>query len=463
MYKQKLLLFLFIAIALFTSLLEMGCANIGMPTGGPRDSTAPILVKADPENEATNYTDKKLVLNFDEYVELKDQQTNIIVSPLQTVNPIITSKLKTVTIRFKDSLQPNTTYSINFGKAIVDVNEGNPAEGYVYTFSTGPEIDTISLSGIVKLAGTGEIDSTLQVYLYQNPTDSSVKTKRPKYISRVDGQGNFKFQNLPKGIFKIYALKDGDGGKTYNSLAETFAFLPGDKEFILPYDEEELILNAYEEEPRTPPPAGGSAGKNDKLRYTSTSVTETLDIQKTFDFTFTNALRTLPPGAIVVGDSSGRSLGNVTEELDSLRKTVKLRYPWRQDRIYSVILNKGAIVDTFDNTIFKSDTLRFKTKAAYDYGRILIRFKNLDSSRTAVLQLVNTSSEITNYTITGTEWRNTMFLPGEYRLRVFYDDNKNGILDPGNFKNKKQPEIAIPIPQKLGVRADWDNELDIIL
>src|SRR5262249_47036047 len=138
--------------------------------------------------------------------------------------PVVEPHLKTVVIRLKDTLQPNTTYSLNFGKAIKDVDEGNINKNFTYIFSTGPTFDSLTLSGKVIIAETGKPDSTLIVMLHQHGDDSAVVKEKPRYIARLDSSGNFTFRNLPHGTFYIYALDDQSGQHKYLSESQIFAF-----------------------------------------------------------------------------------------------------------------------------------------------------------------------------------------------------------------------------------------------
>ena len=117
-----------------------------------------------PECDALDVNSNKIVLNFDEYIDLKEIRNNLIVSPVPKIAPTVTSHLKTITIRIKDTLQPNTTYALNFGRAVTDVNEGNILKNFTYAFSTGNYIDSMSYSGRVVMANTGKPDSTLIVF-----------------------------------------------------------------------------------------------------------------------------------------------------------------------------------------------------------------------------------------------------------------------------------------------------------
>jgi Bacterial Ig-like domain len=163
-------LFIIIIISILKILVLNSCANIIPPGGGPRDSLPPVLIKAEPADSMLHFNTKKITLTFDEYVQLDNaaMQSSLIVSPNPDQTPVILSHLKEVTIRLKDSLQPNTTYAIDFGKALKDVNEGNVYKNFTYVFSTGGTLASGKLSGKVQQAETGTIDSTLIVILHRN-------------------------------------------------------------------------------------------------------------------------------------------------------------------------------------------------------------------------------------------------------------------------------------------------------
>ena len=170
------------ALLALISIYITGCANIIPPGGGPRDSLPPTLVVALPKDSATNVRTKNFLLSFNEFVTLQGLQENLIVSPTVKNNPIIDYKLKNVTIKFKDSLEENTTYTLDFGKALVDVNESNVAKGFRYIFSTGNTIDNGNYTGHVIVAATGKVDSTLIVVLHQDVA-TTVATHRANHAS----------------------------------------------------------------------------------------------------------------------------------------------------------------------------------------------------------------------------------------------------------------------------------------
>ena len=214
-------------IYLFIPLLYLagGCAKVSSPSGGPRDRTAPAIVKSIPENGARNFKDKKLVITFNEFVILEKINEKFMVSPPMSKKPEIYIRGKNLIVEFEDNLKDSTTYSFNFQDAIRDLNEGNIIDNYQFVFSTGRVIDSLSVSGNVFNALNLNIPENTLVLLYRNPADSAVIKQLPDYISRVDKNGSFRINNLREGKYRLYALKDIDNSKNYNAIEEEFAFL----------------------------------------------------------------------------------------------------------------------------------------------------------------------------------------------------------------------------------------------
>jgi len=145
MYKKTQIIFFVITLAVM--LLVYACANKAQgPTGGPKDKTPPRVLKSSPANGALNYSKKQVEIDFDEMVSIEKASENVIISPPQVKEPDVKSLGKKVTVNFEDKLLDNTTYSINFGNAIVDLNEKNPLKNYLFSFSTGNQIDTLKIS-----------------------------------------------------------------------------------------------------------------------------------------------------------------------------------------------------------------------------------------------------------------------------------------------------------------------------
>ena len=453
-YSVATLAFFFIV-----SLLAGGCAQVGVPTGGPRDSLPPVLVSAVPKLYQTNFTADKITFTFNEYIDVQDIQKNLLVSPYPKVNPQVNFKLKTVTVKLKDTLLANTTYAINFGNAIKDNNEGNPYKNFTYVFSTGSTVDSLTFSGQIILAENGKKDSTMVALLYRNADDTTVQHRKPDYIARCDSAGKFTFTNLSGGNYKVYGLKDNDGGKTYNSKTEIFAFL--DHEITVTDSVSPVKLYAYAEEKDNK--KKGTATKSlaeKKLRYTTSVSASEQSLLDSLVITFNRPIKTFDPQKIILTDSNLNKIESSIISLDSTKKILSIKTQWAEGIAYHLILDKEAVTDTLGGELTKSDTIKFKSKKIADYGSILIRFADMDMKKHPVLQFIKGEDVFKSVSITTTTWSDKMFEPGEYELRILFDSNNNGKWDPGNYKLKLQPEQAITIDRKLNIKANWDNERD---
>ena len=457
------ILFSLLTVCLFYLILagSAGCAQIGMPTGGPKDTIPPRLVSASPKLSSTNVTGNKITLTFNEYVDLKEPQTNVLISPYPKKNPTVEFKLRTVTVKLRDSLLPNTTYSINFGSAIVDNNEGNPYKDFTYVFSTGPQVDTLMLAGKVIMAETGKYDSTIIAMLYRNADDSAVQKRKPDYIARLSGDGSFNFVNLPAGSFHIYALKDGDGGKTYNSKKEIFAFADGP--VMVSSTTEPVILYASAIEKETLTTTARSTTKNKRLVYSLAPGMPAQDLLSPLIINFNGPVKNFDTAKLILRDSNFNVIPGTSWSIDSGRATIRLTTKWQEGMDYRLVMDSTALVDSADNRLAKSDTIRFTAKQQADYGNVVLRFSGLDLAKHPVLQLLQGEEIKGSYPLTKAEWSNKLVNPGDYDIRILFDDNNNGKWDTGDYSKKRQPERAITLTMKLTVRANWDNEKDIKL
>lgn len=195
-------------LAAATSVLLAACASIGRPEGGPVDNEPPVFVSANPMPGSTGVDRRTLTLQFDENVQLDDPFNKVVVSPVQTLAPTITANGRRITVSLRDSLIPNTTYTIDFGDAVKDLNEGNILDGFAVDFSTGSAIDTLRISGLVVQASNLEPAQDMIVAAYSNLSDSAIRTLRPDRIARTDQYGHFTIRNLAQIPYRIYALRD---------------------------------------------------------------------------------------------------------------------------------------------------------------------------------------------------------------------------------------------------------------
>ncbi len=200
------------------------CANMGQPDGGWYDETPPRVIHASPADQATDVDANRVRIYFNEYIKLEDASSKIVVSPPQVELPEITTAGKDIKITLKDSLKPNTTYTIDFSDAIIDNNEGNPMGNYTYSFSTGDHIDTLEVSGYVLDASNLEPVKGILVGLQDDLSDSAFTTKPMLRVARTNGSGYFVIKGVAPGDYFAYALQDADNNYIYNQKSEMVAF-----------------------------------------------------------------------------------------------------------------------------------------------------------------------------------------------------------------------------------------------
>lgn len=229
------------------NLLFLGCASMMSPTGGPKDSIPPGILTELPKNLTKNFTAKKIEIEFDEFVKLSNEYTEISVSPAMDNPPTYKVKKEKLFIEFQQKLEENTTYTINFGKAIVDVNESNILKNYSYVFSTGNEIDSLSISGNVISSLTKEKLKDVTVFILPLNQDTLFGKKRASIFNITDTSGNFKLTNLREDNYKIYALLEQGGDRIYNSQTDEIGFLK--TPIKLNKDTAGIILQVFKEIP----------------------------------------------------------------------------------------------------------------------------------------------------------------------------------------------------------------------
>lgn len=209
---------------LMLMIVVYSCASMGNPDGGPYDEEPPKFVRSTPKPFAINSKEKKVTIEFDEFIKLEKAAEKVVVSPPQLEQPEIKASGRKVVVGLVDSLRPNTTYTIDFADAIVDNNEGNPLGNYAFTFSTGTTIDTMEVSGTVLSASDLEPVKNIQVGLHSDLSDSAFMKKPFDQVSRTDSRGHFSIRGIAPGKYRIYALMDGNQNYLFDSKTEMIAF-----------------------------------------------------------------------------------------------------------------------------------------------------------------------------------------------------------------------------------------------
>ena len=211
-----------VVLLLFGGAFFSRCANIMTPEGGPKDTIPPVIVKLEPDNFATNFKEKKIYIEFNEFVQIKDQNKEMFTSPAMKKLPLLTTRGKGIVITIRDTLKENTTYAIDLGSAIRDNNEGNPLNAMRYVFSTGDKVDSMMCSGYT--ADSYKADSVSRTFIWfyiadslpSTPGyDSTIFNRKPDVIARAQNNGIFIAQNLKPVNYRIYAIGDKNDNQLY--------------------------------------------------------------------------------------------------------------------------------------------------------------------------------------------------------------------------------------------------------
>lgn len=211
------------AVAVVVAMVS-ACASIGNPSGGPRDEDPPVVVRSNPAPYSVNFHGRRVTIDFDELVNVKDAFTKVTVSPVPAEMPRVSSSGRRVTVQFGDTLLPNTTYTIDFGNSIEDNNESNKLGNFSLTFSTGPELDTLRISGMVLGARDLEPQQEMLVGIHSNTTDSAFKKLKLERVTKTDDRGRFTIRGLKPGSYRVFALGDLNNDYRWDNPAEDIAF-----------------------------------------------------------------------------------------------------------------------------------------------------------------------------------------------------------------------------------------------
>lgn len=231
LFRLKNIIILLISISFFYLLFFTSCANIGSPSGGPKDSIPPVVVKTVPALRGTEYKGKDVRFTFDEYIIPDEIKEKLVISPPMKKKPVIKMKGKTLIVEFAEPLRKESTYSLDFKDAVVDNDEKNPLNNFRFSFSTGKTYDSLRVAGYVKNAFTQDSIDNALVVLHRDTSYLAFIDSIPDYIGKTDKKGFFMIDNVAPGKYRLYALMDNDNSLTYNSSSEMIAF---DDSLIVP-------------------------------------------------------------------------------------------------------------------------------------------------------------------------------------------------------------------------------------
>jgi len=565
-------------------LLAYACANKAQgPTGGLKDVTPPRVVKSFPVNGSINFTKKQILIEFNEIVSIEKVTENVIISPPQVKPPEVKSYGKRVTVTFNEDLKDNTTYSINFGDAIVDLNEKNPVKNFLFSFSTGNEIDTLKISGTLINAEDLNPVSGIIVGIYTE-TDDSVFSQNPFLrIGKTDATGRFSIDNIKKGNYKLFALDDanrdyffqrGEGLAMHDSLvAPTFRieemqdtvwkdsihvdsirtymgtrFLPDDltlrffKEnkkrqyFVKAERKEPYAISMYFNAPLTALPEIKPLNFNwdgkfmvqknntmDSLTYwiTDTLVWKSDTLKMSMTYLKSDSLYQLVPqtdtltlamrkgrinprakqkkkqvtvlktevlkfssnigGAFEIYnpvsirfeeplsemdiskiklsqliDSTLKPLPLKWRQVDSTKMNFAIDYKWEAEASYDLQID-SAVFKSIYNKISEKYSGKFKIRSLEEYSSVKMFLSEFNPN--VMLQVLDSKDLLLSTKPALAKGTVFEYLkPGDYYVRMFLDENGNGVWDTGDLETHRQPEEVFYYPKKLTLMANWEFE-----
>ena len=557
-------------------IILFGCAQQVAPTGGPQDQKPPEVLSELPLNRSTNFTENRIVISFDEFIQLKSPADQILISPPMAKLPSYALKKKSLVINFEEELAENTTYTINFGEAIRDNNEGNILPNYTYVFSTGAHLDSMQVKGKVVDAISSEPEKDVLVMLYKSDIDSLPQTSLPDYFTRSTSDGSFHIEHVGDRPYKIFALKDENANYKFDVPSEKIGFLDSliypfttisnavkdtteidstkslektgtptipsyemsmfqeedttqflkkaycehfgklvfvynrpvelfsteivggsfKKEWFLKdfsverdsvtlwitdvvpdtmslllnigtgnIDTTELVMKPFSEDVEISSTSTGKGGRKKQLeKFTLQGKSDPRKglapkPEGPFSIIFNHPIIGTDLKRIKLYEDSQRVRFDIDTKDPALRR-FDLRYPWKKDATYRVLVLDSAFTDIFG---LWNDTLEFSFKGIDKnvFGDLILNLtENPTSDLLIELQNSNGSTIETKSVNAKGQTVFSRLNPGKYSIRVVTDVNSNGKWDSGWYSLKSQPEQIRTIQQGSEVRPNWSLELD---
>lgn len=517
MIKRKehfVLLYLLVVIGI--SLIN-GCAVESAPTGGVKDTSPPVLVSTKPENESLRFKEKKIVLKFDEYITSPLNISEIFISPEMNKKPDFFVLNNKVTIKLNDTLQQNTTYTINFGKSITDVNERNVLENLSYIFCTGDSIDKSSISGIVIDAKTLKPLENVNVGLYKD----SVASTSAIYFYKTKADGFWKINNIKEGEYYVIGFEDKNGNKKFDKNDASVGFLdkkvmikdtisdivligsenvnkPGIKEIVPRENYFNIVFNQSIEKidisfsPKNEIEYALLNEERDTLKIWLKNKSDTIQMCSTIGDTLvcktiknkikTDSLYTKKINQLVISSKKDFMIqyNNPIKSLDKNKVVLKsdtlssaslnfdykikdnqlyLDFLKKEEKNYWLQLNDSAVFDIFGNAS-RTKKIELKTGRDDDYGNLVV--SGYEGEEFIILELYNEKESLVERAYINAKLRKHTFYhleKGKYRLIAVEDKNKNGYWDGGNIFTKSQPEQKYILNNEVDIKGGWDVEV----
>lgn len=499
--------------------LILSCARMGMPEGGPKDTTPPRVLKTQPPEKSVGVKPKKITLYFDELVVLKNPFTQILITPPPAKKPEIKPvgyPAKEISIVFKEPLKENTTYAVYFNDAIQDYRENNPLKNYTFVFSTGPVLDSLGLQGLVRPAVSFELPEKVVVGLYPAADfrDSLPLVQTPSYLAIPDQSGKFVFKYLREGKYVALAMEDKNNDFKWQPGEEAVGFLP--EPVSVPGDSLiSLVLFPPEKSFRWKDIVEKTA-HSFEMRYEGKADSVKVDV---------------PGKAFMVVDEPEKKMiwvkktgkgekisFNIQTVRDTIHETLKVQAEVKDTLLFKINRKRITPVDTLQliasipiveydreaiyfvpetvrpKIFLKNGRLLFTSFAEVNSDTLKLKIlpgalqsflgeKNVDTLDYSLIMIPREKTgtytlEIQNppdvpvlvqlldekgqkvirevYVESAKNLRFDYLLPGKYRLRMMMDKNRNGRWDNGDYFAGLQAEPVYLHPQMIEIRPNWE-------
>lgn len=208
----------------FLLLFMSSCARQSSPTGGPKDTIPPTLVRAIPPNESINFNGKNIELEFSEAIILNTPKEQLIVTPTINKEYKIINRKNTVLIELAEPLRDSTTYTFNFRESVGDITEKNPVRNLTLAYSTGTYLDSLSIEGKIHDLISGKAIKDATVALHPENDTFNILEHPAIYFTKTDDKGQFKISHLKPDNYFVYAFEDKNRNLIVNSRTESYGF-----------------------------------------------------------------------------------------------------------------------------------------------------------------------------------------------------------------------------------------------
>ena len=486
------------------------------PSGGAKDIEAPEVLSSVPFQGATNVNPSTIEIHFDEFFKLKNLQNELLISPPLDETPLISQKGKSLFIELKEELNPNSTYTFNFGKGIADYHEGNILKDYSLVFSTGNELDSLALSGQLYSCPFATLPKEVIIGIYQKDSllrDSAIYLQKPDYFTLAKENDSFQIKHIRKGTFELIAFEDLNANYQYDGANEQIAFYDslitiGDStEFDLWLFQEKAELKLLE----------SKVNKNGRIHWAYNQSIDSAHINSDSEIKFLHTIKQdsllawpliYPTDSFYICSEVAPRLDSILVKPDSLHKhklnlssnnkflkesasfkiqsdapilaidtalmnlmsdSIPINYSVRftdfelvfdfthnESQTFNLTLSEGAVLSAYENY---NDSINLSAYSKDESALAALKINLLLNEENYFIELLKEENVIDRIE-TGEELIFKELLPSKYQLRLTVDSNNDGKWTAGDYFENSQAEKVFYYKEELKLRANWELEVD---